>query len=104
MKCQFAHWIYADTHRSGIQRSRGRWSDSAFGAGETGNEGKSWRNRRPLQNNDPADVIPAEIPVLTLSASVRGPQRVLVYFRIEGDPLRLSSLDVDGPEISVASI
>src|SRR5438309_1937449 len=85
MECRFAHWICADTHRSGIQRSRGRWSDSAFGAGETGNEGRSWRNGRPLQNNEPADLIAAEIPVLTLSlfwASAAFTHETNVYARV----------------------
>src|SRR5919199_940810 len=61
MACPFARSIYADTHRSGIQRSRDWWSDSAFGAGDIGNEDRSWSDGRPLQSNEPADLIPAQI-------------------------------------------
>src|SRR3954447_15192788 len=68
MEYPFAHSTYVDTHRSGIQRSRDWWSDSASGAGEIGNEDRSWSDGRPLQSNEPADVIPAQISVLTVSS------------------------------------
>src|SRR3954447_16522974 len=75
MEYPFAHSTYVDTHHSGIQRSRDWWSDSASGAGEIGNEDRSWSDGRPLQSNEPADVIPAQISVLTVS-HYRAPEEV----------------------------